>query len=230
MSQMHNARPVMNKETIHYHCSKCGTCCRNVRDSVMLEPLDAFRLLRHLSSQQPHRPLHELLEEYAQLHMLSRGFFIYVLKTVEDSGTCIFLKNNQCSIYPVRPRTCRLYPFSLEPTEQRMQWHLCLEQPHHFTGGHTTAREWERKNLTAEDKEFLRTEMAFLPRLGEVMKCTPQKHLTRAEALVLSYTYHAYDLSLPFLPQYEQNMAILMQHLHPMVPEKKSTGKKGVVE
>ncbi len=225
MFDEYNARPVLNKEIIRYHCNGCGACCRNVRDSVMLEALDAFRLLKHLSQQYPERTKEELLAEFAEPCMLSRGYFIYVLKTVNDSGTCIFLQDNRCSIYPARPRTCRLYPFALEPREKRMQWYLCLEQPHHFTGGHITARGWERKHLSKEDKDFLRKEMEVLPKLGELMKQIPNKLLPRAEALALSYTYHSYNLQKLFLPQYEQNMTELALLLEKMAVEKKITKK-----
>ncbi len=217
----YNARPVTNREIICYHCDGCGACCKNVRDSVMLEALDSFRLIKHLKELHPDKAPEELLSEHAELCMLSRGYFIYVLKTVNDSGTCIFLHDNRCSIYSVRPRTCKLYPFVLEPKEKGLQWHLCLEQPHHFKGSHTTAREWERKNLTQEDKAFLRTEMTVLAKLGELMKQIPSKHLARAEALTLNYTYHAYDFSRPFLPQYEQNMTELALHLERMAVQGK---------
>ncbi len=216
----YNARPLTNREPIRYQCSQCGKCCRNVRDSVMLEALDAFRLLEHLWKTEPKRSARELLEEHAELRLLSRGYSIYVLKTVNNSGVCGFLQDNQCSIYPVRPRTCRLYPFALEPLGDRMQWHLCLEQLHHFQGSHTTAREWERKNLSAEDKAFLKMELELLPKLGDLMKRIPNKHLPKAEAMAVAYTYHSYAPGEPFLPQYRENMALLVQQLEKLATSK----------
>ena len=38
--------------------------------------------------------------------------YIYEMKKVE--GDCLFLKNNKCTIYTVRPLICRFYPFELK--------------------------------------------------------------------------------------------------------------------
>ncbi len=31
-----------------------------------------------------------------------------------SEGKCVFLKENQCSIYPIRPLICMFYPFELK--------------------------------------------------------------------------------------------------------------------
>ena len=38
-------------------------------------------------------------------------------KTAE--GKCVHLKDNQCSIYPIRPLICRFYPFELKFDESK---------------------------------------------------------------------------------------------------------------
>lgn len=219
MNESNNVHSLTNKESVHFQFSQCGRCCRNVRDIVMLEALDAFRLVKHLQTSLPEKSPEELLCEYADLRLLSRGYFIYILKTANDSGVCVFLKENHCSIYSARPRVCRLYSFALEPTERGMQWHLCTEQPHHFKGGHTTAREWERKYLS-EETQFLLTETRVLPQFGSLMERIPSKALPRAEALTLMYTYYAYDHGEPFLVQYQANMDTLKQRLERLIPKK----------
>lgn len=179
----------------------------------MLEALDAFRLVQCLRSTDPEGDSMKLLHQYADLHLLSRGYSIFVLRTVNDSGVCVFLNGNDCRIYPAHPRTCRLYPFSLEPKESTFQWHLCLEQEHHFHGGHLTAREWGRKNMSDEDRAFLLEEARILPKLGEVMRRISNKHLGGAEILAVRYTYYAYNYGQPFMPQYQRNMTTLLAQL-----------------
>ena len=41
-----NILPVRTQDTINFHCQQCGRCCRHVKDSVMVTPLDAFRLVK----------------------------------------------------------------------------------------------------------------------------------------------------------------------------------------
>ena len=44
-------RPVRLKDRVPFRCQLCGKCCRNVKNAIMLEPLDIYRLSRHLRAQ-----------------------------------------------------------------------------------------------------------------------------------------------------------------------------------
>jgi len=45
------------------------------------------------------------------------GFDPYVYRMKKNNeGRCVFLKDNSCSIYPIRPLICRFYPFQLKNT------------------------------------------------------------------------------------------------------------------
>lgn len=205
------AIPVTNRQQIKFKCSACGACCKNVRDSIILEPLDAFRIVREKLKSGCTNSADDILWSIAELKELSRGFNVFVLKTVNDSGICGMLKDNRCTIYSARPRTCRLYPFTTEPCpkEHRLKWYLCTEQAHHFGAGTVTAREWQRHNVSNEDKEYLYEECRVLPELGRIMRNLPDSSLQKAEQLTVVYRYLAYDYSQPFLPQFKDNMLFL---------------------
>lgn len=215
MSLFENATPLTNRQPIKFKCTACGACCKNVRDSIVLEPLDAFRIVREKMKSGCTDSADDILWNMADLKELSRGFNVFVLRTVNDSGICSMLEHNRCTIYKVRPRTCRLYPFTAEPCleEHRIKWYLCTEQPHHFGAGTVTAREWQRKNVSREDEEYLYEECRVLPELGEIMRKVPESNLQKAEQLVVVYRYLAYDFSQPFMPQYKDNMLFLKSML-----------------
>ena len=46
MQLFRNAVLVTNRQPIAFKCRACGVCCKNVRDSIVLEPLDAYRIVR----------------------------------------------------------------------------------------------------------------------------------------------------------------------------------------
>lgn len=211
---------VGNRERIKFKCSSCGSCCKNVRDSVMLEAFDAFRLIKHFKSAYPDKSPDEILSIFSEIKELSPGYFVYVLKTFNNDGICTFLKNNKCTVYKDRPRTCRTYPFAIEKTSNGniLKWILCTEQSHHFNCGHITAREWQRKMLTSEDIDFLKTEIDMIPQIGKLMHQIPDSLIEKATQLSLAFTYFAYDFSLPFLPQYKENMLMLISLLKQMQP------------
>ncbi len=153
----------------------------------------------------------DILWNMAELKELSPGFHVFVLRTVNDSGMCGMLRDDRCTIYSVRPHTCRLYPFTAEPCpeEHRIKWYLCTEQPHHFGLGSVTAREWQRKNMSDEDEAFWFDECRILPELGKLLRSVPENNFQRAEQLIVAYRYLAYDFDQPFLPQYRDNMLFL---------------------
>lgn len=45
---MSDAVSVRPKDWVHYQCRLCGNCCRNLKEQLMLEPLDAYHLARYL--------------------------------------------------------------------------------------------------------------------------------------------------------------------------------------
>ena len=94
-----------------------------------------------------------------------------------------------------------------------MKWYLCTEQSHHFGKGSVTAREWQRRNLSGEDEEYLREECRMLPVLGRLMRNISDADLHEAEKQTLLFRYLAYDYSQSFLPQYKDNMLFLKAQL-----------------
>ncbi len=214
MALFENTQPITNRQQIKFKCSSCGACCKNVRDSIVLEPLDAFRIIREYKNNGGAESADDILWKIADLKELSRGFDVFVLKTVNDSGVCGMLKDNRCMVYSARPRTCRLYPFTVDlSADGSIKWYLCTEQAHHFGKGSVTAREWQRCNLSAEDQEYLREECRVLPELGRLMRNISDADLQEAEEQTLVFRYLAYDYSQPFLTQYKDNMLFLKARL-----------------
>ncbi len=220
MAVFENALPLTNRQPVTFKCTACGTCCKNVRDSIVLEPFDAYRIIRKYIIDGSTEAPDDILWRIADLKELSKGFSVFVLKCVDDSGVCGMLENNRCSIYSARPRTCRQYPFAAEPCEQerRIKWYLCTEQSHHFSGGTVTARHWQRKNMPADEEEYLYAECKTLPELGRLLEKMPDNQLTKVEQLIVAFRYLAYDFSQPFLPQYKDNMMVLRAQLNDLCP------------
>ncbi|MDD4509352.1 MAG: YkgJ family cysteine cluster protein [Oscillospiraceae bacterium] len=215
MHELHDIHPVTMREPITFHCTQCSECCRNIRDSVMLAPYDAFRLTRHLRRDHAEITIEDVLMQYCEPKPLSRGYVIYVLKTVDDSGVCGFLKDGKCSIYAARPRTCRLYPFSVGPgvVDSYMAWYLCTERKEHFNSGTTTAREWKYKSLPREEEDAILAEFRCIAQMGKLLRRIPETVIEHATLQSMLFAYAYYDLDEPFLPQYLRNMKELMQQL-----------------
>ena len=91
MPLFENAKPLTNRQPVSFPCSACGVCCKKVRDSIALELLDAFRIIRDKLRNGCTDSADDILWGMADLKELSRGFDVFVLKTVNDMKRWVYL-------------------------------------------------------------------------------------------------------------------------------------------
>lgn len=89
------------RDGIRFECQQCGKCCRARGDygHVFISPGDRFRMAAslHVSTREFHNAYAETTQ--GRLHLR------------DPHKDCIFLQNNNCSMYDIRPRQCRTWPF-----------------------------------------------------------------------------------------------------------------------
>ncbi len=85
---------------IKFSCKRCGNCCR-VPGFVHISKTEGKRIAEFLKLD-----FLDFKKKYTEWIL----FVGRVLKGNEDSS-CIFLKDNSCMIYPVRPEQCRTFPY-----------------------------------------------------------------------------------------------------------------------
>lgn len=194
---------------LSFHCTCCGNCCRNVKNAIMLESLDIFRMAKYFRKVgNSIQSIEEILTNYADILPLTElGYPIFTLKTTGTEQACIFLKDSRCSIEPVKSRTCRMYPFSAGPGEngRAFSYYRCTGNSHHFTGGQISVNDWIHKYFSKEDRKFVQAEFDFAPKLGRQMRLLQSKGIGKLLTPILYYRYFNYDLNEPFLPQYYHN-------------------------
>jgi hypothetical protein len=86
-------------------CKGCSACCHGMGNSIVLDPLDIYRLVSHLDM-----PFEALLGGKVELNMVD-GVILPNLKMSENKNSCAFLDTNgRCSIHEHRPGICRIFP------------------------------------------------------------------------------------------------------------------------
>lgn len=80
-------------------CRGCSACCHGMGDSIVLDPMDLYRLERKLG-----KTMEEILTAgYISLRVVD-GVILPHLKMTEQSDQCSFLNNEgRCSIHDARP-------------------------------------------------------------------------------------------------------------------------------
>jgi Fe-S-cluster containining protein len=97
-------------KNIRFVCSGCGLCCGDTPSKsrqVLLTKRDAERIAAHVK-----RPVNGFASETS-----GRAPYLFVMRKNPDTGMCIFLQDNRCTIYEHRPLICRFYPFELSTDE-----------------------------------------------------------------------------------------------------------------
>lgn len=214
-------QPVRDKDWVSYRCRQCGQCCQNVKDEIMLESLDAYRLANYLLMKgETISGIEDVFNQYGIPRPLTvLGLPVFLLKTNEKDDSCVFLKNNRCSIYPVRPRTCRIYPFTVAPGERgkNFEYYLCTDKPYHLSEGRISVKDWMYQNFKQEDKEYVRQEFLNIAEIGSLMNRIGRSAYDRLLFPLLFYRYYNYDLQKPFMPQYESNHVQLLAELQRLI-------------
>ena len=120
-------QPTLDSPSFHYprriyfSCKKCALCCGDTEHrirSIFLLKIEANRIAQ--------KTFRDILEFAGKIE----GFepYVYVMKKT-DEGRCVFLKNNACTIYQVRPLVCRYYPFELNMEHDRYVFAYSNECP-----------------------------------------------------------------------------------------------------
>lgn len=86
-------------------CKGCSSCCSGMGESVILDPLDIFRMTTELGTS-----FEQLMADKLELNVVD-GIILPNLKMRNGTETCGFLnEQGRCSIHPQRPGICRLFP------------------------------------------------------------------------------------------------------------------------
>jgi Fe-S-cluster containining protein len=91
---------------VRFQCLKCGICCGDTKEKTR-----HILLLRTEAEQIATATLQPISEFTVKIK--DKAPYSYEMKKTED-GKCVFLENNCCTIYSVRPLICRFYPFELK--------------------------------------------------------------------------------------------------------------------
>ncbi len=99
-------------EGLRFKCTGCGKCCTGSPGYVFLSPADLYRLAEHFSLSP---------EEFAANYTYKVDDKISL---IDRPGTaeCVFLKENQCSVYEARPTQCRTFPWWIHFLQTREDW------------------------------------------------------------------------------------------------------------
>ncbi|MBE5991018.1 MAG: YkgJ family cysteine cluster protein [Paenibacillaceae bacterium] len=100
-------------------CEGCSACCKGMGNSIVLDPLDVFRLTKGLNC-----TFEALIQNQAELNVVD-GIVLPGIRMGQEGEACGFLDaQGRCSIHSFRPGICRLFPLGRIYTEEGIRYFL----------------------------------------------------------------------------------------------------------
>lgn len=156
-------------------CKGCSACCQGMGESIVLDPLDSYRLCIHLSVS-----FDELLaEEKIALHVVD-GVILPNLQMTGETERCVFLNaQGRCSIHPFRPGLCRLFPLGRFYEGNSFRYFLQVHECRNGNRAKVKVRKWIDTPHAKENEKFIADWHYFLKKLQKLTEGLQDEALVR---------------------------------------------------
>ena len=131
-----------------FDCKGCSACCHGMGNSIILDPMDIWRLQRATGLE-----FAKLMGKYIELNVVD-GMILPNLKLAGKTEACAFLnEEGRCSIHESRPGICRLFPLGRYYEEQGFRYFLQIHECKKENRGKVKIKKWLGiSNLDAYEK------------------------------------------------------------------------------
>jgi Fe-S-cluster containining protein len=136
--------------TVRFRCIKCGICCGDTKEKTR------HILLLRTEAEQIAKTTLQPISKFA-VKIKDRAPYSYEMKKRAEDGKCVFLENNRCTIYSLRPLICRFYPFELKILHNRKYKFLFTEECSGINKGRILSEGYFRKMFRLAHAKYRQT-------------------------------------------------------------------------
>ncbi len=191
-------------------CSGCSACCRGMGSSILLDPYDIMRMTGGL-----HMQFNQLLADYMELNVVD----YMILPNLKMSGgdeRCGFLDDRgRCSIHPIRPGFCRLFPLGRVYEDRSFRYFLQVHECPRENRTKVKVRRWVDTPDFKAYERFVADWHYFLKDSQEMLKASGNENLARQFNLYLLNCFFVtpYRAQEDFYPQFYARLAEAKQQM-----------------
>ncbi len=143
-------------------CKGCSACCRGMGSSIVLDPLDVYRLCEGLK-----QPFAQLLADRLELNVVD-GIILPNLKMAGAEECCSFLNTQgRCTIHGFRPGICRLFPLGRYYENDSFKYFLQVHECRNQNRTKVKVRKWIDTPELPRYEQYIRDWHHFLKKLQE---------------------------------------------------------------
>lgn len=178
-------------------CNGCSQCCEKMGDTIVLDPLDVYRITKHLNCD-----FQNIIGTYIDLRIVD-GVCLPGIRMTDETGACGFLKGGRCSIHAIRPGICRLFPLGRAYEHGSFYYFLQKDECAVKNRSKVKISKWIGEDDIESYEKFVLTWHNFLIRIREmVAKMDDHEEIRAASMTVLGNFFVApYDAHRDFYEQ-----------------------------
>lgn len=183
-------------------CAGCSACCHGMGESIVLDPLDIYRLTANLEMS-----FEALLTQYIELNVVD-GVILPNLKMTGANEACGFLnEKGRCSIHPHRPGICRLFPLGRYYEDGSFRYFLQVHECKKENRTKVKVKKWIDTPNVKQYEQFVNDWHNFLLTMQARAEQSEEETAKQISMFLLNQFYvKPYERSAEFYPQYEERM------------------------
>ncbi len=184
-------------------CEGCHSCCEDMGDSIILDPLDVYLLQKNLGV-----TLESLIEKKIELRMVD-GLILPNMMMSEETNCCVFLTDEgRCSIHSFRPGICRLFPLGRIYDEQGLSYFLQSEGCVKQNRSKVKVSKWLDTPELKRNQQYLIDWHDFRKQMEEVIENTEDEKTVKTITMFLLNTFfiQPYDGKADFYEQFYERL------------------------
>lgn len=205
--RMMNENKLEMNDTFEFGCSQCGDCCRN-REDILLSPADLFHIAGYLEMS-----ISDLVKKYCEVYEGSNSHLPMVRALPKiHNRVCPFLRKGKCSIHPVKPTVCGLFPLGRAMNQKgEITYFLQDSSCVNCTKNKVTVSDWLREFHIDESEECFRIwHEILIPGTKLFGKLKKDESIFRLMSYwFFKFFYLEYELDEEFIPQFTEKKLLL---------------------
>lgn len=188
-------------------CSGCSDCCQGMGESIILDPYDVYQMTKGLDC-----TFQELLQGRVELNIVD-GVILPNLALTGKNESCTFLnEEGRCSIHPIRPGFCRLFPLGRIYEDGSFHYFLQIHECKKENRTKMKISKWLGIPKLKQYEEFVTDWHYFLNDVTENLKEMKDEEMIKNAAMGLVRLFYLlpYDPQRDFYEQYYERKKMIL--------------------
>ena len=164
-------------------CKGCSKCCKDMGDSILLDPYDIHKITVHLSIK-----FEELLIDKIELGMVD-GCIIPHIK-MNNQNQCPFLNSSErCDIHSMRPGMCRIFPLGRLYENNDFSYFLQVHECPYTPKTKVKISSWIDEDNIKRYHSFINDWHYFLKAVSEKITTQTEENIKQITMFILNMFY-----------------------------------------